>query len=100
MCGKLGEDIACRVHSPSKAWSHEEKVNIKGVSKPRTVFGSCREREDLRLSSGVARWLRLVALSKSTKDFGGRKMFRHELGGCKRLHLTGPFLSLPGQGAF
>ena len=73
MCGKLGEDIACRVHSPSKAWSHEEKVNIKGVSKPRTVFGGCREREDLRLSSEVARWLRRVALSKSTKDFGGGK---------------------------
>ena len=73
----LGEDIVSRVHSPSKAWSHEEESKHKRRESLGHVLDSAavEKREDLRLSSEVVRWLHRVALSKSTEGFGERELF-------------------------
>ena len=94
--GKIGVWKPWRGHYvprplPLKGVVTRGKVN-KGVSRPRTVFGSCREREDLQLSSEVARWLHWVAHSKSTKGLGCEGYLPlHFKRLLKALHSTGPY---------
>ena len=73
----LGEDIMSRVHSPSKAWSHEGKRKHKIKESLGHVLDSAtvEKREDLRLSSEVVRWLHRVAHSKSTDGLRERELF-------------------------
>ena len=63
------ERTLCAASTPPQRRGHTRDLNAlkKGVSRPRTGFGGCRKREDLRLSSEVVRWLHRVTHSKSTE---------------------------------
>ena len=88
--GVLGEDIMSRVHSPSKAWSQRRESKHKGVFRPRTGFGDCREREDLQLSSEVVHWLNGSLIPSPLKVWGeGSDFPLYFKRLCKGLHLTG-----------
>ena len=88
VCGKLKETL-CAASTPPQRRGHTRDLKIKGVSRPRTKFGGCREKR----RPAVEFWTGLLATPG--RSFQVHWWFRGEGDVC---HI--PILAWPGHYGF